>query len=80
MQWMQAAAALYTLVGERGKAAALFLQAGCIDEARAIIDEGQHPDLQLPLAEALEGKPSCCPSAKDTAESPAFRLIQRLNR
>jgi hypothetical protein len=52
---MQAAAELYQVAELHGRAAALFIKAGCTEQACLIMQDGQHEDLQLPLAQALEG-------------------------
>lgn len=51
----QVAAQLYQLAGDNSKAAELYLKAGYVDEASAIMGREQHPELLLPLAQALEG-------------------------
>ena len=51
----QVAAQLYQLAGDNSKAAELYLKAGCVDEACAIMGQEQHPELLLSLAQALEG-------------------------
>ena len=55
---MQAAAELYESGERHGKAAALFLAAGDLDRCAAILGAGEYPELQLPLARAMEGAPS----------------------
>lgn len=59
----QAAAQLYEMAGEGEMAAALYLKAGLVDQASAIMAQQQHKELQLPFAQALEGvSPSASPT------------------